>query len=264
MGNMSKSFTLILILIMAISSLSLIMVKPTFGQTSTPTPSSVPIPTPSVPEFTVKYVNSSYEVPASTTINPYTGQNTTNQGYYVENRTIDVIIKNQRFTPEWVNDGSDIFRDTFYYNVRMKVHVADVWTVLYNPYSWYPTQSNSEFTVLFYLLDENTYPFWNSTYSGAQIDFQVQALIGAVHRGYNPSATNQLEMYPFVFTGEMSDWSNTQTVTIPATSTSASPTPTPSVPEFSLWTLLLLPTLMVSIGLLVYFKKHKHSSVNKP
>jgi hypothetical protein len=40
-------------------------------------------------------------------------------------------------------------------------------------------------------------------------------------------------------------------------STSISTTPTPAVAEFSSWTLLLLLTVMMSTGFLVYFKKHK-------
>ena len=34
------------------------------------------------------------------------------------------------------------------------------------------------------------------------------------------------------------------------------PTPTPTVPEFSSWTILLLALIIVSTGLLVYFKKY--------
>ncbi len=44
---------------MTISSLNLLVIKPTSGQTSTPATSSVPIPTPSVPQFTIKLVNTS-------------------------------------------------------------------------------------------------------------------------------------------------------------------------------------------------------------
>lgn len=85
MGSISKSFALILILIVVIASLSLIMIKPASAQT---------VPKPSVPEFTAKYVDRSYTVPASTTIDPYTGQNVTNPSYYVENRTLEIAIKN--------------------------------------------------------------------------------------------------------------------------------------------------------------------------
>ena len=47
-------------------------------------------------------------------------------------------------------------------------------------------------------------------------------------------------------------------------SPTSNPTPTLSVPEFPLWIIPLLLTIMVaSAGLLVYHKKHKGSLVNK-
>ena len=249
MGSIAKSYELILImiLIMAISSLSLLVIKPAIAQTPTPLP--IPIPTPSIPQFTVKFVNSSYVVPVSSSINPFTGQNITNPSQYIENDSVQVIVNNQPFTSQWVQEGSSTFIDSLFYNVRMKEHFTDNWRELYNPNVDYPLQSNSDYTVVYSSNVDN-----NGMTLGYQIDFQVQALIGAVHRGYNASATNQLEMYPYVFTGRMSDWSNTQTVTIPATSTSASPTPT--VPEFPNLIIPLLLTMML-IGLLVFFKYRK-------
>jgi hypothetical protein len=66
-------------------------------------------------------------------------------------------------------------------------------------------------------------------------------MIGNFHRGYNATAIDQLQVFPWVFEGQPSDW-NTQTITIPATSASATPnpTPTPTVPEFSFITLFPL------------------------
>lgn len=73
--------------------------------TPTPSPSEKPtepasIPTPSVPEFTLKYVDNSYDVPSSTTTttDPYTGEQTitTEPGYHVANETIEVTIKKSR------------------------------------------------------------------------------------------------------------------------------------------------------------------------
>lgn len=64
------------------------MVKPAHAQS---------IPTPSVPEFTVKFVNASYEVPTSYSTDPYTGQNVTHSSYFVENSSIELTITNQPF-----------------------------------------------------------------------------------------------------------------------------------------------------------------------
>jgi hypothetical protein len=53
-----------------------------------------------------------------------------------------------------------------------------------------------------------------------QNDVQVEAMLRSIGRDahYNPA--------PWVFTGQTSDWSNTQTVIIPETSASASPNQT--------------------------------------
>ena len=71
----------------------------------------------------------------------------------------------------------------------------------------------------------------------------------------------------YTFGGELpSDWNSskkgeTQDTTemyIPAVITaSTSPTPTPSVPEFQWLAIPLLLVVMITVGLLVYFKKHK-------
>ena len=255
MGNIRKSLSSILVLILALSIS--IAFTPAFAQT--PTPSPVPIPTPSIPQFTVKFVNSSYVIPASSSINPYTSQNITSPSQYIENDSVQVIVNNQPFTPQWVQEGSSTFIDSLFYNVRMKGHFTDNWTELYNPNVDYPIQSNSNYTLVYSLNVDS-----NGASSGYQLDFQVQALIGAVHRGYNASATNQLEMYPYVFTGETSDWSNTQTITITegsiSPSSSPNPTPTPTVPEFSSWTIqLLLTIILASASLLVYHKNQKQT-----
>jgi len=90
---------------------------------------------------------------------------------------------------------------------------------------------------------------------GGQVDFQVQALIGATHRGYNANATNQLDMYPFVFDGETSGWSSVQTLTIPESS-QETPVPTPPNTQNSTvlgldWVQLALLTLLGAIVVLL-------------
>lgn len=221
MGNISKSFALILII--AISSLSLIVIKPVCAQS---------IPTPSVPEFTVTIISSPPD------------------SHFV-NKTIELSIKNQ---PSFANYG-------FFYNVRIRINGGN-WSLLYT-IDDVPSQSSGEYTNLAYPSDQpvvewqyNLGDSIHDLFAGDKVDFQVQAMIGSIHRIFNPNATNQLEMYPYVFTGEMSDWSGAQTITIPATST-LSPTPTPTVPEFPSVTILLLTAAVVSAGLMFYSKKRK-------
>ena len=53
-----------------------------------------------------------------------------------------------------------------------------------------------------------------------------------MHRGNNPNETNPLLRYAFVFDGEVSDWSSTQTVNIiPKLASSAGATTTPTTTE---------------------------------
>jgi hypothetical protein len=49
---------------------------------------------------------------------------------------------------------------------------------------------------------------------GEQVDFQVEAMIGYIHRVHNPNSTSMSTIYPWRFTGETSGWSETQTLTI--------------------------------------------------
>ena len=62
----------LLALLIVMSSLTILMVKPANAQT---------IPKPSVPEFTAKFVDHSYIVSASTTVDPYIGKEITHQSY---------------------------------------------------------------------------------------------------------------------------------------------------------------------------------------
>ena len=181
------------------------------------------IPKPSVPEFTLKYIDSSYDVPATTSIDQYTGKTVTNQGYHVENRTIQLTIRNQPFT-SYIQNGQNI---SFYYNVREKGQYAqtDNWITIFNPDVGFRIQSKSDYTTLYFSIDRNGFPFWGHLVDGGSVDFQVQALIGSVHRVYNASSTSQLAMFPWVFEGQSSAWSSTQTTTIPASSNST-PNPT--------------------------------------
>ena len=83
--------------------------------------------------------------------------------------------------------------------------------------------------------------------AGGQIDFQVEAKIGYVHR------IIQGAFAPYYFNGTESEWSNIQTVSIPVSSTSESPTPT--VPEFPV--IILLPVLLSLFSVAVLFKHRK-------
>jgi hypothetical protein len=232
MGGFNKN--LVVVLIVALSSL--LLVESAFAQ----------LPNPSAPEFIVKYVNNSYEVPSTTTIDPYTGQTIINAAHYVENKSIEFSIKNQ----VW-NDVYGI-----HYDIRVKGHFEENWTNVFSETFDSPTMSNSTYTILVFSSSDGTtykgfYRGWGEIYapSEGKIDFQVQAFV----RGYVPSDSMFGGMTETTLT--KSGWSNTQTVTIPASSNSISPTPTPTVPEFSWLAVLQLFAIMFFAAVMVMYRK---------
>lgn len=202
MGNPTRGLALVLILIVATSALSLLIVKPTNAQT---------LPTPSVPQFTVKFVTSSYSV---TTTDPYTGQSTTKQ---YENNTIQLRIKNQPIPASAIENGSI----NLYYNVQTKGHFSNKWTSAYSFPSWassnsdslsgsyntaLPIQSNSQYTIL---------SFPANYKSGDEIDFEVEALFAYQVTEQTYQGDLIVPIPETSFTYQSSGWSSTQTYTMP-------------------------------------------------
>lgn len=238
MDSFGKGFSLLIVVILAVSSV--IIIESASAQT---------IPKPSVPEFSVRYFDNSYYVSTPTTITDQYGNSRVVQGY-VENKAFEFSIKNQVFTPYVIpynssdpnNSGQTV---NLMFNIRMKSHLENNWTYITHLSDGYLKQSDTNFTTPSYQLD---YLFPSNIPYGTAVDFQVQALIGYVHR------------YPIInsetFNGTESDWSSIQTLTIPASSNSQSPTP--SVPEFPTWIIpLLLGMMLATVDLLAYCKKQK-------
>ena len=96
------------------------------------------IPKPDVPTFTAKLVDRSYDVPATSSIDPYTGQIVNNPAHHVENLTIEISIKNQ---PNEQNNN-------LYYNIRTKGHFSVDWDSPLYPSDGCPPQSNLTYSVL--------------------------------------------------------------------------------------------------------------------
>ncbi len=187
---------------------------------------------PAIPEFTVKFEDNSYDAPATYSIDPYTGTKVTHPSHRVDNKTIELKIKNQPFVQ--YNDDGGL---TFYYNVRVKGHYAENWINIYSPAVRPLTPSNSDYTVLSFLLTlspsapDQGYTLYTDSYSNiltglpsnAQIDFQVEAL-----RGY---LSRTVIFASWHFTGEESGWSNTQTITINESTSSPTQSPTEPTPS---------------------------------
>ncbi|HSV49942.1 MAG TPA: hypothetical protein VLH35_06460 [Candidatus Acidoferrales bacterium] len=221
MGLISKKFTLILILLLAASSLT--VVSSVSGQSLKPV----------VTEFSLQYVDNSYDVPPSYkyTKDLYTGETitTTIPGYRVDNKSLVATIKN----PTGVNA----------YNFRWKSHDDSSWH--YHPFDTEVDQtpplsasgaggppayaSDSEYTVISILSLNHL--------SSTSLEVQVQALYGEYHAVSNtPIQLFEGDYYDYYFDGQASYWSNTQTVTIsdePATQNPTTPpTLTPTVSSF--------------------------------
>jgi hypothetical protein len=182
------------------------------------------IPKPYVPEFTLKYVDNSYDVPPIYGIDQYTGKTViTKEGYHVDGRMVEFTIKNQPFTSYNDSSGNNI---CLYYNFRFKGHYGEEWsyypfnpdgrsTIPYNGLSWgtgdlspkFPA-SASDYTVV--SVDFGPL-FRGEVPTGCEVEFQVQALIGHI----DMEVTGLIAGNWFVFTGETSDWSSTQAITIP-------------------------------------------------
>ncbi len=246
MKYVSKNLSLVLILILAGSSV--VIFESASAQVSKP----------SVPEFSLRYVDHSYDVPPTYGVDQFTGKTViTSPGEHIANKTVEVTIKNQKFTGSNSGfNGSDY--TGLLYTFRAKGHFGDSWsyypfhapypssdssvvyaTNLYGEYTGGPPSahiypsSDSAYTVvtlsfvwLFY--DE---PYNGDIPSNSQIDFQVQALIGTAKVAYTGLIAGDF----YEFRGEQSDWSNTATITIAdgsssnsSTTYSTSPNPTSS------------------------------------
>ncbi len=190
MNRRTKDSIAVLTLLITLLSLSIIEMT-----------SAAPPPT---PEFTVKAVDHSYRVPETVTTDPYTGKPVTTPAYTVENKTIDLTIKNQPFS----------FTDKYVYpaySIRIKGHYEQEWRNIssFSEHSPGRLASHSEYTVISFPQSDYT--------AGGEVDFQVQAAIVTAHPLWGGSNMGY-------WTFETSGWSNIQTVTIPKTS-AASPTP---------------------------------------
>lgn len=209
------SFFLILTLISSIST------ENTFAST----------PKPSIPEFTINLIDSSYDIPSSSSVDPYTGQTITEAGRHVESRTIKLYIKLEPIMPFIVETPTGNWTAGLHYNIRWKGHFEQAWHEIYIPTNGYAGGDiEGEYLVVSYEGEYSSSEGLNLHYqgliatfpSGAKVDFQVKAMIGYVHR--DPLALG------WVFTGETSDWSNTQTLTITETAPTPIPSTSPSPP----------------------------------
>ncbi len=247
------SLLLILLLIISVGSL---ICQPSNAQS---------IRKPTIPEFTLKFINNPLYLPPRYGIDPYTGKNVTfEDSYFIQNRSVELTIKNQPFTPYTDANGHLI---SLYYNISQKGYFGTSWNDNTNWGNNYFRASNLNYTVLsFGLLGDNGTnwgPLWLPTYSGL-MDFRVQAFIGySTTVEGAPDPLWHRPTYQTFYTGQTSNWSNTQTISIPddsvSISTSSYPSSTSNLSGLSLVIIVSTAIVaLVSVSLLFYFKKHKH------
>ncbi len=189
------------------------------------------IPKPSVPtEFTVKIVAYPYDVPDKTTtsIDQYSGKEIVSitPGYHVENKSIEITIKNQLFTPYTLTSANtgENYTVKLFYDIRVKGHYGDEWdwNELYAPIGMHtrdmdvcispgPQQSNSQYTTLNIPAD---YP------NEAYLDIQVQRLCGFFEL---TCPYTGVAAFAYCFTGVSSGWSNSATLKMGAIGSTAIP-----------------------------------------
>ena len=228
---MRSCITCFLVLVLTLSSF--VILNSVWAQT-----------TPSVPEFTVTFVDSSHDIPPRFEMNTCTGKSEIAEaGYNVQNKSIMITIKNQASTT-YRNENNSIVG--LYYSIRVKGHFGE-WYGDPSPDS-YIYRSDLDFTVIYCGLSGNngSDPFRGNiwlggsieTQDGGQADVQIKAIIGHFTTIYGTSSPydwmfggDGTPSHHDVFTGTASDWSGTQIVAIPESSTASFLSPTPTLSD---------------------------------
>jgi len=224
MNYLAKTVTIALILLIALSSLTLQTVKPATAQATVK---------PSVPEFTLKIVDHSYDVPSKTTssTDPYTGDVTTSTipGYHVNNKTIAITIKNQQFTPYSSDDGTNYMC----YNFSYKGHYENEWQYLQSGCIARNSESGNRHRYYFQTASNYTVIELSAPTKG-EMDIRVQAQIGTYLQYMDYTPIPGAPFTCFSFKGKVSGWSDAQTINVLTGSTStASNSFTPNPTQLS-------------------------------
>jgi hypothetical protein len=236
MRLLSKSLPILLISILAASAL--IIIYPVTAQSASK---------PSVPEFTLKYSDYSHSIPPTYGTDQYTGQKITlSEGYDVINRTVQFTIKNQPFKEYTDSNGNPI---GLYYHIRYKGSYGNNWSdfsvkegnsIIFHDTLVFPASNSStsqvnvgEYSFAGNGLIGDKGPYNINLPTDGKIDFQVQALIGTAQLFNANWVLGDFAVYYYNFTGQVGDWSNTQTLTFGNTSLYTT-TPNPTFPNLTL------------------------------
>ncbi|MCW4029322.1 MAG: hypothetical protein NWE92_06715 [Candidatus Bathyarchaeota archaeon] len=224
---MSKVWAMLLIALFAASNL--LLAESVFAQSK-----------PTVPEFTLKYVDDTHTEPPTYGTDPYTGNSIiVAAGRKIVNQTVLFTIKNQPYT----SNG-----DSLYYHVRYKGHYEEHWsgnsqvvdgrTIIYDTLV-FPASNTAytEISVVKYSAGGSDWRPLNYVFlpDGGQMDFQIQAIVGSAD--IETPKTTWGELAPiYKVNGQIGDWSPTHTITIAENQPTTTPntdSPTPSAPPES-------------------------------
>jgi hypothetical protein len=184
-------------------------------------------PNPAVPEFSAKYVSASCS-----------------EGTLVENSSLVITITNQAFEQFTYRNG---FTASVYYDIKIGYTFGS--DNLSAEIDCYPAESNSNYTTLILPCINNTLST-PLTFLTAQKTVEIASPVTIQVREKIGYITPDIKSYPktaFIFTGESSGWSDTQTISL----SDVSALPAPSVPEVSLPLILSLVLCLFSIAVIL-------------
>ena len=214
---------------------------------------------PDVPEFRIMLVNHSYDSAAVTSTDPFTRSTTTEPSVHYDWLTVDLAITNQNLPQQEQSEGYSY--EGLMFNIRYKGHFSGDWQNISWPngqleyYSgpYMPHKSGYKYTIFSLKLQGNVdFNTIESASNGAlpsndipqgtiglaingTADFQVEALYGTSYKYMG------VPLGKWVFDGQASGWSSTQSITVneadaisgpianpTVTITTPTPVPTPS------------------------------------
>ncbi len=167
-----------------------------------------------VPQFTVQYIDESFDVNTSPSTDPYTGETIPPTYYHVDHSYIQVSFENNELPLIPADSYSK-----YYYNIRYKGQYTNDWIEARTASDGY--YRPSVFTTVNFSLSVFSVTGADVP-KGTKIDFQVQLMYGFIDKNISEGPLGSL-----FFVGETSGWSSTKTVTVGDSSAGATETASP-------------------------------------
>ena len=244
MRRQNKLLTLLLIVSLAMLT-SIFTVNSAYCRDPPTPPNYSNIPIPPAPEwFSVTYVDRSYDFPTTTTYTTdyYTGKVNPEiyPGYHVENRTIELKIKNpnlQQF-PREIDGNKSILE----YAVQMKGAYGPDF-IDNQGYTKYAAQKDSEYTIISLSV--------NSIAPGGKADIRIASAFGYEYMGADGIIPMMMEAT------KLSNWTQAKTITIPQEGSNQLATTAPEFPVIA-----IVPPLVATIVIVAVIQKRKRHQSN--